>query len=75
MATKEEVQQELNDILGVDLEFSDMKSDDLEHLHSLVKNGALIEPLMKHIVKTQGKSALEERVDNWYPGKIASRLL
>lgn len=75
MATKEELAKEANEILGTDMEFQRMKLSDLELFVELLDEGALIEPQVKHTVAKHGKKRVEEQVDNWYPGKYATRVL
>jgi len=75
MATKAELQEEVNDMLGTNMEFSKMRSDDLELLRDLIDEGALLEPQLKHVAKEHGKSALEQQIDDWRPGQVIGRLL
>lgn len=67
--------QEVNEILGTDMEFERMLADDLELLHELVTNGMLAEPQVKQYVRKNSKKKLDEQIDDWYPGKYAGRLL
>lgn len=75
MPTKEQLSNEINEILGTQMGWSKMSKDDLEHLRELVEEGALIEPMGKHIIAEKGKDKLEQQVDDWYPGKYAGRLM
>lgn len=75
MATKDELSQQLNEILGTDLSFERMKKEDLETLVGLADGGSLLEPQLKHVVSKYGKDKLDDQIDDWYPGKIAARLL
>lgn len=75
MATKEELSEELNQILGTELSFKRMTKDDLELLVELADDGSLIEPQVKHVVSKHGKQTLENQIDDWRPGKIVARLL
>lgn len=75
MPTKEQMSQEVNEILGTDMEFERMLADDLELLHELVTNGMLAEPQVKQYVRKNSKKKLDEQIDDWYPGKYAGRLL
>lgn len=75
MATKEELSSEVNEILGTELGFEEMKKDDLELFLELLDDGVLLEEQAKHIVKNHSKSKLEEEIDDWYAGKLISKLL
>lgn len=75
MATKSEYSEEVNEILGTELDFSKMPKDDLELFYELIDEGELLEPQAKHIAKKYGKDKLEQQVDEWHPGKYALRLL
>lgn len=75
MATKEEISEEINEILGTEIEWKGMKKEELELFYELIDNGALLEPQAKHIAKNQGKQKVDEKVDEWYPGKYAGRML
>lgn len=75
MPTKEAMSQEINEMLGTNIEWDRLLEDDLEHFYELVETGALIEPLGKQFAKEQGKEKLEEEIDDWRPGKILQRVL
>ena len=75
MVTKEELSKELNEMLGTNVEWNRLLEDDLKHIHMLVEDGTLAEPIIKQYVKKHGKSQLERQVDGWYPGKFAGSLL
>lgn len=75
METKEDISQELNEILGTQMEWEKMKKDDLELLLELVQEGALMEPMAKHIASEKGQEVLDEKVKSWEPGSIIARLM
>lgn len=75
MPNKEQLSQEVNEVLGTDYEFDRMKKDDLLELHQSVTDASLVHPLVKQYAKKHSKAKLEEEIDEWYPGKIATRLL
>lgn len=75
MPTKEQLEEELNETLGTDIEWSRLKKDDLQLLVDSAGTGRLMEPLAKEFVKDKGKDKLEEEVDGWHLGKYAMRLL
>lgn len=70
MPTKEQLQEELNSKLDTDFEWSQMKKDELELLNELIDEGALLEPMAKHIAADKGKEVVEDQIQDWYPGKI-----
>lgn len=75
MPTKEQLEEEMNEMLGTDYEWSRMKKDDLQHLHEIAGTGPLMEALAKQFAKDKGKDKLEEQIDEWHPGKLAMKLL
>ena len=75
MATKADLEEELNEMLDTDLEWSKMKRDDLDLLVELVDEGHLIEPMVKLQAKKHSKEVVDEQIDEWRPGKIVGRLV
>lgn len=75
MPEKAQIEEELNEVMDAELEWSKMRKEDLELLLELAKEGALIEPLIKYQVKEHGKDKLDEKVEEWYPGKYAKGVL
>lgn len=75
MATKERISEEINDSLDTDIDWSELKKDDLEELKLLLDGGYMMETTAKHYIKENGKKAFEKEVDEWFPGKHISKLL
>jgi len=75
MATKSELEDEINETLDTNMEWSKMKKEDLDLLLDLIEGGHLIEPMVKLQVKKHGKDALENQVDGWVPGKFLGEVL
>jgi hypothetical protein len=75
MPPKEQLSEEINNVLGTEMDFSRMTKEDLELLHDLILEGVLIEPLIKQVAKDHGKDKLDEVIDDYYVGKYAMRLL
>lgn len=75
MVTKDQLSEDLNEMLDTQMDWSKMKKDDLELLHELVDEGALIEPMAKHIASEKGQDVLDEKVKSWEPGTIITRLM
>lgn len=74
MPTKGQLSEQLNEIFDLDLDWDEMKKEDLELLIELADGGELLEPLAKHQVQKHGKQKVEQLVDDWYPGKYAGTL-
>lgn len=75
MPTKAELSAEINESLGTDIQWDRLLEEDIQLLHELVMSGDLIEPMIKGFVKKNSKEALEKKIDDWYPGKYAMRVL
>lgn len=75
MRTKEEMSKSINDKLGTDLDWSEMKKDDLELFEELIDDGAFLEKLAKLHVKNKSSEKVEETIDDWEPGQIVYKLL
>lgn len=75
METKKDISDRLNEILGTQMEWEQMKKEDLELLLELVEEGALMEPMAKHIASEKGQDVLDEKVKSWEPGTILARLM
>lgn len=75
MVTKEEKSEQLNEILGTDIEWERLLQEDLDEFLELAESGELLNREGKYVVKEYGKDGLENIVDNWKPGHILARLL
>lgn len=75
MPTKDDLSDEINEMLGTEMEFHRMKAEELEHLRDLVDEGLLLEPQIKHVVSKHGKSKLDEVVKEWEPGQLLIKFL
>lgn len=75
MPTKEQLEEEVNSKLGTDMEWSQMKKDELEHLNTLIDKGLLLEPMAKHVAADKASDFTESQIQNWEPGKLATKLL
>lgn len=75
MVTKEEKSDELNNILGTDIEWDRMLEEDLDEFLELTKSGELLNREGRYVVKEYGKEELESIVDSWSPGQLISRLI
>lgn len=75
MVTKEDLEENLNEAFDTDLEWSEMKKEDLEVLWEAADNGFLLEPLAKHKAKDYGEKKVDETIDNWTAGQLVAKLL
>jgi len=75
MPEKADLEEKLNEILDVEMDWSKMKKDDLELLLELVEEGSLLEPLVKYQAKDKGEEFVDNMIDEWYPGKYAGGVL
>lgn len=75
MATKEEKSEQINEILGSDLDWSRLLEDDLDEFHKMLTNGEALERLIKHMMKEMSSESVENIIDSWYPGKYASEVI
>lgn len=75
MPTKEQLSEEINEMLDTDIDWSQLDKEDLKVFREAVDQGLLIEPMTKHMVKKHGSDKFEKQVDDWYPGKFARSLM
>lgn len=75
MATKGELSDEVNDKLDTNIDWSQLKKDDLELLVELVDGGHLLEPMAKQLVSSKGQQYLDEKVEDWEAGDIIRRVM
>lgn len=75
MVTKEDLEEDLNEVFDMDLEWSKMKKEDLELLWEMADSGLLLEPLAKHKAKDVGEKKLDKTIDDWSPGQLAMKIL
>lgn len=75
MATKKEISEEINAMLGTDIDWSRLLEDDLKEFQTLLMGRDLLEILFKKQAKDMTQKELERLVDEWYPGKYARLVL
>lgn len=75
MPTKSEISDELNDRLNTDIEWEQLKKDDLEQIQYMIESGKMVERILKTIASDKGKKAVEAGVENWKPGMLIKRLI
>lgn len=75
MATKQEISEELNNRLDTDLDWDEMKKDDLEEILFMMETDEFIQKILKWKAKDMGAKSLEDKIDEWYPFKYARAVL
>lgn len=75
MPEKAKLEEEVNEVLGTEIEWSRLTKDELELFHALVHEGDLIEPMAKYQAKEYSKEKLDEKVDEWKPGQVIGGLM
>lgn len=75
MPTKEQLSEDLNEMLDVDISWEKMDKEDLQLMIELVDDGALLESMAKYQAQKYGKEKVENIVDDWYPGKYAGGVI
>lgn len=75
MPTQEEIQENLNEALGVEVAWTELNNDDLKELWEAVDSGIALEPMAKHQMKNYGEQGVDEAVESWEPGMLAAKFL
>lgn len=75
MPTKEEMEEELNEMLDSDIEWSNLNKEDLMNLLEMVNDGELMNKLMKYMVSKYGRDELDRRIKGWQPGDLIKRVI
>lgn len=70
MATKKEMEEELNEMLGLDFEWSEMKKDDLEKLQEGLHDEDFIKKFVGVYANDVAGSMAQEQVEGWQPGQF-----
>lgn len=73
--TKDELSQELNETLGMNVDWSRLTKDELIEFKSLVDSGKILEQVTENMVKEKGKQKAEETIDSWEPGAVLKRII
>jgi hypothetical protein len=69
MPTKTEMEEEINERLGLDMEWSKMKKDDLEALLEGLDDEEFIKKFVGQYANTVAGDKVQGQVENWEPGK------
>lgn len=71
MATKEELAEEVDEVLELDIDWSQLKKEDLETLSDAVDETELAQNLIAHQASDVAGGTVEEKVKGWEPGQYA----
>ena len=74
MATKEEIEKEVNDRLNTDIEWSRMKKEDLKTIQEGLDDEEFLKKFIAQYASMVTGDKVEEQVQNWKPGQ-ALRIL
>lgn len=75
MPPKDELSEELNEMLDTEIDFSGLKKEDLELFHELVDEGLLLEPMVKHQAKERSKESIDEFIDDYQFGQLLRKVM
>lgn len=75
MPTKEEMEEELNEKLDTDIEWSELRKGDIMELLQMIDNGELMNKLMKYMVSRYGRDELDRRIKGWQPGDLIKKVI
>lgn len=69
MATKQEIEDELNERLNTDIEWSQMKKDDLKTLRDGLDDEEFLKKFIGQYANSVAGDKVQEQVENWQPGQ------
>lgn len=68
MATKQELSDQINERLKTDIDWSEMKKDDLEKFRDGLQDEQFIKKVVGQYANDVGGDKIQERVEGWQPG-------
>ena len=71
MATKTELEEELNETLETDIEWSQLKKEDLEEFKDLTQEKEFMQTIVANQASELAGGTVEDQVKNWEPGQYA----
>lgn len=74
MPTKSELETQMNDRLGTDIEWSEMKKKDLEQLREGLESEEFIKKVVAQYANDKAGDTVEGQIENWEPGTMISLL-
>jgi|APHM01.1.fsa_nt_gi hypothetical protein len=69
MATKTEMEKEINERLGLDMEWSQMKKDDLEKFIEGLDDEDFVKKFVGQYANTVAGEKVQDQVEEWKPGQ------
>lgn len=69
MPTKQELENELNSKLDLDMEWSQMKKEDLKQMRSGLEDEEFVKKFVACYANDKTGNAVESQVKNWEPGQ------
>lgn len=69
MPTKTEMEKEINERLGLDIEWSQMKKDDLEMFIEGLDDEEFIKKFVGQYANTVAGDKVQDQVEEWKPGQ------
>lgn len=74
MPTKSELEDQMNDRLGTDIEWSQLKKDDLSQLRGGLEDEQFVKKVVAQYANDMAGDTVEEQIDGWQPGQILGLL-
>mgnify|MGYP006882760503 CR=1 FL=1 len=69
MATKSEIEEDLNERLNMDIEWSELKKDDLKTIEEGLDDEEFIKKFVAQYANTVAGDKVQGKVENWKPGE------
>jgi hypothetical protein len=69
MPTKTEMEEEINERLGLDMEWSQMKKNDLEELLNGLDDEDFVKKFVGQYANTVAGDKVQDQVEDWKPGQ------
>jgi hypothetical protein len=69
MPTKTEMEDEINERLGLDMEWSQMKKNDLEQLLNGLDDEDFVKKFVGQYANTVAGDKVQDQVEDWKPGQ------
>lgn len=71
MATKTELEEDLNEILETNIEWSQLKKEDMKEFKELTQETEFMQTIVANHASEVTGSTVEDQVKNWEPGQYA----
>jgi len=72
MPTKSELEKQMNERLGTDIEWSKMKKDDLSSLREGLEDEDFVKKVVAQYANDKAGDTVEGQIDGWEPGQLLS---